>query len=311
MARAHARAALNPDDPIAYHEIGHIHEGEGRARNALVEFSEGLEKLSEKQRGGPQERRLLAGRGRAYELLSRYPEALADLTTVLAMLKGRYGEHHTSVADGLCRIADVHSANGENEAAMCSYQEALAIYQEIYGEVETIEIAWIWEGMGDVHCHKNDYPRAMTCFQRSLAIHERLAGGREDLGVVGAQHSLGKVLAGIGRSKEGVVLLEQSLATKEALSGGQATPSTASTLLSLGSVHRNQRMYSMAVDCCRRALEIFQDYYGDGPHIRLHTLLEVLALPPFETTSLRKQSAALKILWRWLLPFLRETIAER
>jgi len=152
------------------------------------------------------------------------------------------------------------NSQGSYKQAGPLYKEALAIRQEVLGELHP-DTARSLNNLAVLYQNQGRYEEAEPLYKRALAIR-REALGEQHLDTVMSLSNLGEFYRSQGRYEEAEPLSKQTLEIRRAVLGEQH-PLTAWSLNNLGELYRSQGRYEEAVPFYKQALKIRRAVLGE------------------------------------------------
>jgi CHAT domain-containing protein len=166
-----AQSLLNErDEPEKMGQIaagfGGAFNENGMPENGLIHFQRALNYYQQAQNSG-YAAYAIRELGTTYYLLERYPEAIASLQQVLALV-----DNHTLEAESHEYLGRVYIATGEDALALQHLQSALAIYTRAFNPQEAARVQAL---MGQIAEHQGQPERAQQYYRLALKTFDRLS----------------------------------------------------------------------------------------------------------------------------------------
>ena len=177
IADFEAARQINPNDLIAYNELGLSYQMKGDMTHALEAFDAGLKLF-------PDDGSLHYNRGQVYEQLNDLDKAIADYQAAVELKPGeRIGFLDTGKVEMIAaarlksnhhgRLANAYAAKGDLERAAATYENAIAVYPRnprIYFERSKLFVA-----RGDLAGARTDLDLAVKLEPQWAPIYTRRA----------------------------------------------------------------------------------------------------------------------------------------
>ena len=139
----------------------------GLCDEALEQFTKALEEFR-RARGdgddGVDVANTLACIGAAYDMQSRYDEALASYEKALAIFRRVHGENHADVARTLHNMGVVYEKQTKYAEALASYEKALDIRERVLGANDA-HVSHTLHELGFVYDCQAKYTEALTSYE--------------------------------------------------------------------------------------------------------------------------------------------------
>ncbi|MBX7115440.1 MAG: tetratricopeptide repeat protein [Myxococcaceae bacterium] len=155
-------------------------------------------------------------------------------------------------------------ADGRYEAALASFQRALALKKQLRGE-EDPEVASTLANVGTALARLLRIPEAIAVYEDALNLQLRSLGP-DHPNTAQSMNNLAVIYRREGRLAEALTLTERALAVREKVLGAEH-PEVATSYLGLGNLQLRLGSYDLAMKNLQRALEIRQKAAGpeSGP----------------------------------------------
>ena len=196
--------------------------------------------------------------GTMYQQLGDFDKADGLLAKALTRREALYGKRNADVADTLVELGMLRMDEGKLDQAEQFVQEGLAIDKQVLMP-DNPKIAKYTSALGSVLLSRNNYPEAV----RVLNEAKRLQSGRKDQVsdldttltlLANAEFYLGHYFSSYK--------LNQSLLPIDEQMRGKGDPGVGIDLVNLGNIEQNWEHYGPAESYFRRALDIYQSWYG-------------------------------------------------
>jgi len=232
---------------VAYHNIGNIHQSQGRYEDALKYYNDSLK--IEQELGNRSGIALSYNNiGIIHQYQGRYDDALRyynDSLKIEQELGNRSG-----IAGSLHQIGWIHQDQGRYEDALKYCNDSLKILQELG---DRSGIASSFGQIGNIHCLQSRYDDALKYYNDSLKIRQKL-GDRSGIAI--SLHSIGNIHQYQGRYEDALKYYNDSLKIAQELGDRSGI---ARSLHNIGVIHQHQDRYEDALKYYNDSLKIAQE----------------------------------------------------
>jgi CHAT domain-containing protein/uncharacterized protein HemY len=173
-------------------------------------------------------------------------------------VQAQTSQNRKTEADKLLEQGIQQYQRSQYQAAIQSWQQALAIYQQIKDRNgEAVSLG----NLGSAYNDLGQYPKAINFHQQSLAIKREMSNSpkerlRQLKGIASSLNNLGNVYYSLGQYPKAIEFFQQSLAIEGEIPNrnGQA-----SSLNNLGSAYNSLGQYPEAIEFHQQSLAIFRE----------------------------------------------------
>ena len=155
-------------------------------------------------------------------------------------------------AAALVTLADQARLRSDLDRALATYQQALAIQQQL--APDSLDCATVDNRMGTVYADRGDGDHALEWYLKAVAIRERLAP--DTLDCAASYNNVGTVYSGRRDAERALEWYQKALAIRERLTPG--SPGCAGTYNNIGALYRRLGDDERAVAQFERALAILE-----------------------------------------------------
>lgn len=199
--------------------------------------------------------------GKVLEEKGDYAGAIPELERARRIL-GEQRPGTAEYAQAVAGLANVHFYRGEYAESQALNEEALRLFQGLYGEAHPA-VAEMLINLGAIQQEKGDYGAAEGFHRRALGKIEAYYGARHPK-TASSMTLVGRAMILQKRPAEASQMLQQALAVREGVFGGEH-PQVASTLNELGIIALGEGQYDAAEKFFQRITEIYEKTY-QGKH---------------------------------------------
>lgn len=168
-------------------------------------------------------------------------------------VSGKYPDGDRRLLDPMLKLAGLYHQTGRRREALPLFRRCLALYESA-GIKEEEKLDTIMESLAVALSMDGQYPEALHLFDRLLEIRKRRQGP-ESLGVGRVLCHLGTIRRSMNMTGEAEKLLLRSLGIAER-HGRKGWPLLSMICSNLTGVYREQKKPQMAMECCRRSIEL-------------------------------------------------------
>ncbi|MFO0828353.1 MAG: serine/threonine-protein kinase [Phycisphaerales bacterium] len=258
--------------------LGDVCVETGSLRNAEVEFRSAVRMLA--SRSAPRDAQLATALDRLADLLARrrsFAEAQRRCEDALELRVGLFGENHADVAASIGTLARIRLERGDAREALSLVRRGLATCDRVGESADEVR-ASLSETAARAHARLHEPVEAIAAANAALALTFRrasdlapetarcidlLADCMADRPEAATLHRTAQQLARASPHDIDGDSLADLLALKERLLGA-SDPDLTETLLLLGSVRLDHRMWDEAIASARLGQELSRRTYGDG-----------------------------------------------
>jgi tetratricopeptide (TPR) repeat protein len=236
--------ALN-EEGTTWNNLGYVERDLGNLQQALICHQKALAIFKQTGDSGGTVRTLLET-GIVHKDLGQLTEARIDLERAIALSNGQENALHDR-GHALIGLGLVYQLLNEEQNALRSYEEALAIYrQERDRENEALAL----HNLGKIYDNKDDIEMAVRYYLQSLHINREIGA---ILGTADVLGSLASLYQASGNYKRARPMLKQALELYEAMGFREGQ---VDTLIDLGILARNSRHFRSAEKYMTRAIAV-------------------------------------------------------
>lgn len=163
-------------------------------------------------------------------------------------------------------IGRIQWSRGDYRDSLLHYRRALAIYENHPGA--TLDLVDVFISKGQLHVSQGDSSGAKYCFRCALAALAALPEGgrcsaRSDLLRGRTHHGMAQVHEASGSLDRALSYCHVALDWLK-YGSRDASISSASTLLTLGSIYEKQKLFEFSLGCFEEAYSIYTEHHGSA-----------------------------------------------
>ena len=150
--------------------------------------------------------------------------------------------------------------------ALTYYQQALKIYQELYGTKAHPNKAAVLNDMGLCYANLGQYEEALTYYQQALKIYDELSGKKAQRDKAAALSDMGLCYEHLGKYTESLEYYQQALQIRRVLDTEQNVTELVLDLKNVGRAYYNLDQYTKALELFREVFEMCKVLHGENEH---------------------------------------------
>ena len=199
-----------------------------------------------------------------FKLIASFEEALKHYKEALAIYQATVGQRHPDTAKTYDKIGVMYHKKGDNDKALGHHQQALAIFQDIWGEKQHPEAARTHNNLGIIYAEKYDTDKALEHYKQALAIYQAtVSENHPDPALHAHVHSnMGVIYRQKGDNDKALEHCKEALAIYQT-SVGERHPDTAHAYNNIGNIYAKTKDNDKALEQYKKVLKIYQDTVGE------------------------------------------------
>ena len=179
---------------------------------------------------------------------------------------------------------------GQDEEARKYYQQALKIYQELYGTEAHPDKAAVLNDMGLCYANLGQYEEALTYYQQAFNIYDELYGKKAQRNKAAALSDMGLCDEHLGKYTESLEYYQQALQIRRVLDTEQNVTELVLDLKNVGRAYYNLDQYTKALELFKEVFAMCEVLHGENEHPDKAAALSAMGLC---CENLRKYESAL------------------